>query len=54
LAPASIKIPLKAAYNSSNSDEEARVGRIWQLLSSFYLKPFKAASTNPAVPLHLR
>lgn len=35
-------------------DEEGRIGRIWQLLSSFYLKPFKAASAHPALPLHLR
>jgi hypothetical protein len=54
LAPASIKIPLRAVFDSSDADEEARVGRTWQLLSSFYLKPFKAASSHPAVPLHLR
>lgn len=54
LAPASIKIPLRAAYESAEAEEESRVGRIWQLLSSFYLKPFKAASSHPSVPLHLR
>lgn len=54
MAPPSIKIPLKAAYESHATDDESRIGRIWQLISSFYLKPFKVASAHPALPLHLR
>lgn len=54
LAPPSIKIPLRAAYDSPAAEEESKIGRIWQLLSSFYLQPFKAASAHPSLPIHLR
>lgn len=54
ISPPSIKIPLRAAFEGQAPDDENKIIRTWQLVSSFYLTPFKTVSANPALPTHLK